>query len=112
MFNCRNNIQILIVETQKENSFSKETNLGIVLHELHQKELKKVASLLEKGIRQKKFKRLNRYHLSMALGGVIDGFMLNWLENSGSHPYEANASFISELFFNGCLAPKKTNMSG
>jgi hypothetical protein len=85
----------------------KETHLGKVLHELHQKELKKVASLLKKGIRQKKFKKLNPYHLSIALGGLIDGFMFNWLENSGSHPYEADVSFITELFFNGCLAPGK-----
>lgn len=105
-------IRILIIETQKEKGFEKKTHLGKVLHELHQEELKKVASLLEKGIRQKKFKKLNPYHLSIALGGLIDGFMFNWLENSGSHPYEADVSFITEVFFSGCLSPKKTNLSG
>jgi len=100
-------IRILIVETQKEKSFGKETHLGKVLHELHQKELKKVALLLEKGIRQKKFKKLNPYYLSITLGGLIDGFMFNWLENSGSHPYEADVSFITEVFFNGCLSSEK-----
>jgi hypothetical protein len=69
--------------------------------------MSKVAALLEKGIRSTKFRKLNPYHLSVALGGLIDGFMFNWLENSGSHPYEADVSFITELFFNGCQAPEK-----
>jgi TetR/AcrR family transcriptional regulator len=100
-------VRLLIVETQMEKSFSIKTSFGEVLRELHQQEMSKVAALLEKGIRSKQFRKLNPHHLSVALGGLIDGFMFNWLENSGSHPYEADASFISELFFNGCLVAKK-----
>jgi TetR/AcrR family transcriptional regulator len=101
-------VRLLFVETQKGISFNDQTGFCKVLRELHQREMTRVASLLEKGIRQKKFKKLDPYHLSLALGGLLDGFVFNWLEDPDSHPYAANADFILELFFNGCLAAGKS----
>jgi hypothetical protein len=66
-----------------------------------------VASLLEKGIRSKIFRNIDPYHLSVALGGLVDAFMFSWLEEDrGCRQYEADASFIADLFFRGCLADK------
>ena len=99
-------IRLLFTETQKEISLNNKTGFARVLRELHQKEMSKVASLLEKGIRSKKFRKLNPYHLSVALGGLINGFMFSWLEDPDNYPYEANTSFIAELFLKGCQANK------
>jgi AcrR family transcriptional regulator len=100
-------VQLFFAEMQGGISFGNKADFVRVLRELHRREVKKVASLLEKGIRLKKFKKFDPYRLSVALGGLIDGFMHNWLENPDGHPYELNASFIMELFLNGCLDTKK-----
>jgi TetR/AcrR family transcriptional regulator len=101
-------VRLFFAEMQGCISFGSNADFVRKLRGLHQKEIKKVASLLEKGIRMKKLKKLNPYHLSVTLGGIIDAFMHDWLENQDDHLYEANASFVIELFFNGCLNVKET----
>jgi len=101
-------VRLFFAEMQGCVSFGSNTDFVKVLRGLHQSEIKKVASLLEKGIRLKKFKKLNPNHLSVALSGIIDAFMHEWLENQDDHLYEANTSFVMELFFNGCLDTKKS----
>lgn len=102
--------RLFFAEMQGGTNFGSKAGFVKVLRELHQREIKKVASILEKGIRLKKFKKFNPHHLSVALGGLIDGFMYDWLEDPDSHTYEANASFVMELFLNGCMAVKKTDI--
>jgi len=97
----------LLFETAQGINVDCKTGLRKILHETHEKEINKVASVLKKGIASKTFRKLDGYHLSVALGALIDGFMINWLENPDSHPYSENAGFILELFFNGCLAAGK-----
>lgn len=99
-------VRLFFAEMQGCVTFGNNADFVKVLRGLHQREIKKVASLFEKGIRMKRFKRLNPYHLSVALGGIIDAFMHDWLENQDDHLYEANTSFVMELFLNGCLNAK------
>jgi TetR/AcrR family transcriptional regulator len=98
-------IRLLFTETRYVR-FNAKTGLSKILREMHQKEVTKVASLLEKGIRSKTFRKVDPYHLAVALGGLIDGFMFSWLEDTDDNLFKASASSIAELFFKGCLARK------
>jgi TetR/AcrR family transcriptional regulator len=98
-------IKLLFTET-RDVGFNTKAGLSKILREMHQKEITKVALLMEKGIRSKIFRKVDPYHLAVALGGLIDGFMFSWLEDPDDNLFEASASSIAELFFKGCLAGK------
>ncbi|HVN97793.1 MAG TPA: TetR/AcrR family transcriptional regulator [Syntrophorhabdaceae bacterium] len=99
-------IRLLFTETRGIR-FNDDTGFCKVLREIHQKEMKKVASLIAKGMRARTFRKLDPHRLAVSLLGLMDGFMFNWLEDPDTHPYATNVSFIVELFFEGCLARAK-----
>ena len=97
-------IKLLLAETQKEISFRNENGFGKVLRRIHERELTKLASLFEKGIQQKKFRKFDPYQMSVALNGLINAFLFNWLNDPEHRPYAGDAVFITEVFFKGCVA--------
>jgi TetR/AcrR family transcriptional regulator len=99
-------IRLLFAET-RDVRFDAKTSFSKILREMHQKEIKKVALLLEKGIRSKIFRKVDPYNLSVALGGLINEFLFCWLEDPDGRPYEVDASFIAELFLKGCRVVEK-----
>ncbi len=73
---------------------------------INNKTMGKVASLLKKGICSNVIRKIDPLQLSMALRGLISGFLLYRLESPNQHPLEDDVSLITELFLKGCLINK------
>ncbi|HEX2966322.1 MAG TPA: TetR/AcrR family transcriptional regulator [Syntrophorhabdaceae bacterium] len=100
-------IRLLLEETQREANVHNQNGFGNVLRKIHEKELRKVASLLRKSIRMKTIKKVDPYRLSVALNGMIHGFLFNWRRDPEKLGSAANTSLIADVFFKGCLAARE-----
>ncbi len=99
-------IRLLFAETQNQINIHDVNGFGNTIRRIHEKELKKVAFVLEKGIRLKKIRKFNSYQLSVALGGLMDGFLFNWIGDPEKRPYSGHTTLIADVFFRGCLSTK------
>ena len=95
-------IRLYFAETQGA-SFNFKTGLDQELLTIHNKMTKKLASVLEKGIRSKVLRKIDPYYLSVALEGLTNSFLFCGLEDPDSRPHEVKAPLIAELFLKGCL---------
>jgi len=96
-------IRLYFTETQGS-SFNFRAGFDQQLSTIDNKMIKKVASALEEGIRSNVLRKIDPHHLSVALRGLISGFLFCRLEDLDRNPFEDNASLIAELFLKGCLA--------
>ncbi len=85
-------------------SFNFKAGLDQDMHRLHNEIVERLASVLEKGVREKVFREVNPYYLAVALDGLTRSFLFCWLDDPVKHPYEAQVPLITELFLKGCLA--------
>jgi len=85
-------------------SFNIQAGLDHDIQKLYDKFLEQLASVLEKGVRQKVLRDIDPYHMAVAIEGLSNAFLFCWLENPEQHPYEANTTAITEIFLKGVLA--------
>ena len=85
-------------------SFNIKAGLDQDIQKLYEKLVKQLASVLEKGVREKVFREVEPYYLAVALEGLTNAFLFCGLEDPDRHPYEANVSLIRDMFFKGVLA--------
>jgi len=74
------------------------------VHELYHELVLEVASMLEKGVRQNMLREGDPYHMAVALEGIINAFLLCWLQDPERQPYEANVPVILDMFLRGVAA--------
>ncbi len=83
-------------------------NLRAGLHEeiglLHDDLIKRLASVMDKGVRARILRDLDPHDMAVALEGLTNAFLLSWLKDPERHPYEESINTISKLFLEGSLA--------
>ena len=66
--------------------------------------LKKLASIFESGIENKRFKNIaDPFHLAVALDSTVNAFLLLWVEAPERHPFPANPDNVLDIFLKGLL---------
>jgi TetR/AcrR family transcriptional regulator len=85
-------------------SFNIKAGLDQDIRKLYDKFIMRLASVLETGVRRKVFRKVDPYHMAVALEGLTNAFLFCWLEDPEQHPYEANVPVIKDMFLKGVLA--------
>jgi TetR/AcrR family transcriptional regulator len=68
--------------------------------------LERLASVFDRGIKNKRFKKIaDPYYLAAALDSVIDASLLLWLDVPERHPYPEDPDTILDIFFRGLIDP-------
>jgi len=94
----------LFLAERRGASFNIKAGLNEEMRKRHYAFLEKLASIFERGIRNKRFKRIaDPFHLAFALDSVIDAFLLLWLDAPERHPYPENPDSILDIFFKGLV---------
>jgi len=96
-------LRLYFAETQGA-SFNIRAGLDHDIKKLYEKLVMQLASVLEKGIREKVLREVDPYYLAMVLEGLTNAFLFCWLDDPERHPYDANVPLITELFLKGCIA--------
>lgn len=87
-------------------SFNIKAGLDEEVRKRHYAFLEKLASILDSGIKNKRFKKIaGPYYLAVALDSVLDAFLLLWLDAPERHPYPDDPDTILDIFFRGLLSP-------
>lgn len=67
----------------------------------HQRILLALASIFERGMSQKRFRRIaDPFHLALALDSMANAFLFHWLEDPQGNPYPENPDTILDILFN------------
>ena len=85
-------------------SFNIKAGLDQDIRKLYDKFIMRLASVLETGVRRKVFRKMDPYHMAVALEGLTNAFLFCWLEDPEQHPYGANIPVIKDMFLKGVLA--------
>ena len=85
-------------------SFNIKAGLDQDIRKLYDKFIIQLASVLETGIRRKVFRKMDPYHMAVALEGLTNAFLFCWLEDPEQHPYGANVPVIRDMFLKGVMA--------
>lgn len=85
-------------------SFNIKAGLDQDIRKLYDKFIMRLASVLETGIRRKVFRKMDPYHMAVALEGLTNAFLFCWLEDPEQHPYGANVPVIRDMFLKGVMA--------
>jgi TetR/AcrR family transcriptional regulator len=85
-------------------SFNIKAGLDQDIRKLYDKFIMRLASVLETGVRRKVFRKMDPYHMAVALEGLTNAFLFCWLEDPEQHPYGANVPMIRDIFLKGVLA--------
>jgi TetR/AcrR family transcriptional regulator len=68
--------------------------------------LQALASVFERGIRRKRFKKIaDPYHLAIALESLTNGFLFLWVEAPERHPFPEDPDTILDILFKGLVEP-------
>ena len=86
-------------------SFNLRAGLPKEMGQLHDDLIKRLASVIDRGVRAKILRDLDPYDMAVALEGLTNAFLLSWLKDPKRHPYEERIDTISKLFLEGGLAP-------
>lgn len=79
-------------------------NLDGELRERYNLFLKKLASIFDAGIKNKRFKKIiDPYPLAVALDNVVNAFLFLCLEEPERYPYPENPDTILNIFFEGLI---------
>jgi TetR/AcrR family transcriptional regulator len=68
--------------------------------------LQALASVFERGIRRKRFKKIaDPYHLAIALESLTNTFLFLWVEAPERHPFPEDPDTILDILFKGLVEP-------
>ncbi len=96
----------LFLAESKGVSFTMKAGLDEELRKRYHNFLEKLASVFDRGIKNKRFKKIaHPYYLAVALDSVIDAFLLLWLDAPERHPYPEDPDAILDIFFRGLIEP-------
>jgi AcrR family transcriptional regulator len=94
----------LFLGESKGTSFNLKAGLDEVLRERLYRFLEKLARLFASGMKTGRFRKIaDPYTLAVALDGVIDAFLLRWLESPDRHPYPEDPDVILDIFFKALI---------
>ena len=97
-------IRLYLAETRGA-SFNIKAGLDEELRERYNAFLERLASIMERGIKKRRFKRIaDPYHLAVALDSVVNSFLLLWMEAPELYPYPEDPDTVLNIFFRGLLA--------
>lgn len=87
-------------------SFNVMAGLDCEIRKRYGQFLETLASIFERGIRKKRFKKIaDPYHLAVALDSLTNAFLFLWLEAPNRHPYPENPDTILDILFKGLVGP-------
>ncbi|MBU4233814.1 MAG: TetR/AcrR family transcriptional regulator [Desulfobacterales bacterium] len=87
-------------------SFNIKAGLNEELRKRYYNFLERLASVFDRGIKNKRFKKIaDPYYLAAALDSVIDASLLLWLDAPERHPYPEDPDTILDIFFRGLIDP-------
>lgn len=96
-------IRLYFAETQGA-SFNVMAGLDSEIRERHDHFLRTLASVFERGMKRKRFRRIaDPYHLAVALDNLTNAFLFLWLENPRRHPYPEDPDTVLNILFKGLL---------
>jgi len=102
----RNNLPLirLFLAENRGASCNLRSSLEGEMRERYCTSLDKLASIIEAGIKNKRFKKIaDPYHVAIALDNAVNAFLFLWLEEPERHPYPDNPDTILNIFFEGLL---------
>jgi AcrR family transcriptional regulator len=97
-------VRLYFAET-KGASFNIRAGLDEEIKEKHGQVIKKLANVFDRGIRQKLFVNHDPFLLATALEGVTHAFLVQHLDYSNEHPFDADT--IIKMFFESLKRAKK-----
>jgi hypothetical protein len=104
----RNNvaaIRLYFAETRGA-SFNAMAGLEREIRERHGNILLSLASIFEKGMNRKRFRRVAApFHLAIALDSIATAFLFHWLEDPQAHPYPEEPDTILNILLKGLANP-------
>lgn len=82
-------------------SFNIRAGLDQDIRKLYDEVVATLASVLAAGVKKKVLRKLDPYHMAMALEGITNAFLFSWLEDPERNSYEANIPAMIDMFFLG-----------
>ncbi len=96
-------IRLYFSETYGE-SFNLMAGLDAELRERHLVIVKSLESVFAEGIRKKRFRRIaDPYSLAVALDGISNAFLFQWLKDPDLYPYPVDPDVILNILFRGLV---------
>jgi TetR/AcrR family transcriptional regulator len=84
--------------------FNVMAGLDSEIRERHYAFMKNLASVFEKGMKNKQFKKIAEpYHLAIALDSLTNAFLSLWLEAPERHSYPEDPDMIVNILFKGLV---------
>ena len=83
--------------------FSMRPGFDQDLLKLRDERIKKLGSVFETGIKERVFRDLDPYHMSVALHGIIDAFLFRMMENPARFRKRDELSHAAEIFLEGVM---------
>jgi TetR/AcrR family transcriptional regulator len=74
---------------------------GIV--KIHEQLIEMVSHVIEKGIQQKIFRKMDSHDAAIALHGIFDAFFSDWIRNPDRYPQHLDTKLIIDLFLRGMI---------
>ena len=96
-------LRLYLAETRGA-SFNIQAGLDQDIRRLYDKLMKKLASVLEQGVRENVLREISPFYMAVALDGLANAFLFYCFENPEQHSYEANVPMIRDMFLKGVLA--------
>ena len=84
-------------------SFNIKTGLDKDIRKLYNEIIEQLSSIFGKGVRDEVFCKLDPYYMAVALDGIINAFLLSWMEDPKQHPYKKGVPIITDIFLSGVL---------
>lgn len=96
-------IRLYFAETRGA-SFDAMAGLEREIRERRRKILSSLASIFERGMIRKQFRRVAApFHLAIALDSIATSFLFHWLEDPQEHPYPEEPDTILNILFKGLV---------
>ena len=96
-------IRLYLAETRGI-GYTLKAGLDEDIHRKFEGVRQKLSAVFESGIRKKIFARIEEpYYLSVALEGMMHGFLFLWIEEPEEHPFPYDADRILSIILKGCL---------
>ena len=85
-------------------SFNIKAGLNEELRKRYYNFLERLATIFDRGIKNKRFKKIaDPYYLAAALDSIVDASLLLWLDAPERHPYPEDPDAILDIFFKGLI---------
>lgn len=95
-------VRLYFAET-KGARFNVKAGFDQDLLRLHDEGVKKLASVFEKGVKEKIFRAIDPYHMALALQGIINAFLFRMMENPARFRKRNELAAAADIFFKGVL---------